>query len=219
MAPTRETLNGIEDFIRWCETEVPSQLPVAMNKMILALALINQGEARKMSFGPYDPTQQHPEEAWQMPVRRITENYYLGWKVRRAGPNAVQLYNDSREAYFIEFGINWLGAGRRVRRPIRKLSLMRTLRMAETSHLYNRIWTEIYIHKGKGHGFTQTVQSPGGRWVNMSDREIGSMIRGYDRSGKINFPVRRYRGRTQRWRGNVGGGGSYGGPNYGRRLP
>lgn len=220
IAPTKETLNGIAEFIRWCEEEVPRQLPQAMNQLVLAMALVNQGEARKMSFGPYDPTgRKNPGAAWGMPVRRISENYYLGWKIRQIRPGVVQLYNDSREAYFIEFGINWLGAGRRVRRPIRKLSLLKTLRILEQTNVYDRVWASIFIHKGKGYGFTQRVQSPGGghmRWENISTREYQSMVRGG--TAQAGMFRTNENGQRQIRRANRGGG-TYGGPKLGRRLP
>jgi hypothetical protein len=160
----KASLDGIEEAILWAESEVPANFYNAMNKLVYAMALINQGEARKMSFGPSDPNQNRPDAAWKIPVRRISDAYYLGWKVRQVGPAVWQLYNDSREAYYIEFGINWRGSGRRVRRPIRKLSLRRTMEIMITSSVYHRIWVDIYanprtLHRGMG--FTQHVQSPG----------------------------------------------------------
>jgi hypothetical protein len=60
------------------------------------------------------------------------------------------LYNDSREAYYIEFGIHPTGSIRateaghifvmRVRRPIRKLSLKKTLAFVDSTRAAHRIW-------------------------------------------------------------------------------
>jgi hypothetical protein len=226
LEPTKETMDGLEAAIRWAETEVPQSLRRGMNELVFHMALVNQGIARKMSFGPYDPSGSNTSQAWRSPeqgIRRITENYYLGWKVRQIRPGVWQLYNDSREAYFIEFGINWLGGTSRIRRPVRKLSLRRTMEKMMTTQAYHRIWVDIYAdprHRHRGMGFTQIVQSPGGRWVDMTDREIGSMVRGYQRSGSIGFHIRqRASGQTQRWRSSAGRQGSYGGPSLGRRLP
>lgn len=157
--PTKETINGIEQVIRWAEAEVPIQLRENMLKLTQIMALVNQGYARKMAFGPEDPTGRNSALAWRLPVRRISGRYYLGWKVRpiRGG---WQLYNDSREAYFIEFGINWLGEGRRVRRPVQRLSLNKTMEYMATTQAFHRIWGEIFKYRGKGFGFTQHVQSP-----------------------------------------------------------
>lgn len=157
----KATLNGLESFIRWCEDEVPKNLPIYMNQLVYRMALINQGEARKMSYGPHDPSQRQPEAAWKLPVRRISERYYLGWKVKQIA-DGWMLFNDSREAYFIEFGINWLGAGRRVRRPIRKLSLRRTMDYMASTQAYHRIWANIYKTRQGHMGFTQIIQAPGG---------------------------------------------------------
>lgn len=225
LTPDAETMNGIEEAIRWAESEVPSNLRRYMNELVFHMAIVNQGEARKMSFGPLDPSGSDSSLAWKMPVRRISERYYTGWKVRQLKPAVWQLYNDSREAYYIEFGINWLGGNRRVRRPVRKMSLRRTMELMMTTKAYHRVWVDIYANpkfgRHRGRGFYQIVQSPGGRWEDMSDREIGSMIRGYERSGgKLNFAIqRKANGRVQRWRPNSGGGGTFGGPMPGRRLP
>lgn len=157
--PTKETINAIEEVIRWAESEVPRNLAINMVKLTQLMATVNQGYARKMAFGPEDPGGRNSALAWRLPVRRITGRYYTGWKIRPVA-GGWQLYNDSREAYFIEFGINWLGGGRRVRRPVRKLSLRQTLDYMASTQAFHRIWSEIFIHRGSGYGFTQIVQSP-----------------------------------------------------------
>lgn len=157
-----DTFNAIEELIRWSES-VPKEFPRAMDILVRFMAYTNQGIAQRMSAGPYDPNQKNQRLAWRIPVRRISEKYYLGWKVRRIGLGTWQLYNDSREAYFIEFGIHT--SGNRVRRPIRKLSLRRTMEFMMRTQAYHRCWCEIYANprrgKPKSKGFTQTVQSPG----------------------------------------------------------
>jgi hypothetical protein len=112
LEPTVDTIKGIEEYLRWCEYEVPSQFPHYMNLLIQQMALVNQGYARKMAYGPLDPGAKDPGLAWRTPsqgIRRITERYYLGWKVKQIGYAHWRLYNDSREAYFIEFGISQVG--------------------------------------------------------------------------------------------------------------
>lgn len=154
------TFNALEEYIRWAEEMVPRKFPMYMESLVHRMALVNQGEARKMSYGADDPSQKNPEAAWRIPVRRISQRYYLGWKVK-AIRDGWMLYNDSREAYFIEFGINWIGADRRIRRPVRKLSLIRTLRFMETTGAYHRVWANIYKYDGRSKNFTQIIQSPG----------------------------------------------------------
>lgn len=226
LEPDKATIDALEDAIRWAEEEVPQNLRRAMNELVFHMALMNQGIARKMSFGPYDPLMQNPGMAWRIPVRRISGAYYVGWKVKRVKEAVWQLYNDSREAYFIEFGINWLGAGRRVRRPIRKLSLRRTMERMMTTQAYHRTWVDIYSsprHRHRGRGFYQIVQSPGThfRWENVSEHEAGGISR---RNTKGNsFTQLRLMGNQwqARRRANPVGGrrGSMGGPLPGRRLP
>lgn len=188
LVPTEETFRGIEEAIIWAETEVPTMLRKKMNELTFHMAILNQGFARKMSFGPLDPggkaTEFHeltghklsglggfsktgPQyksspAAWRIPVRRITGRYYLGWKVRGLGGATWQLYNDSREAYFIEYGIHT--SLRRVRRPIRKLSLRQTLNFMMRTEAYHRIWMDIYAnpaYRHTGPGFTQFVHGAG----------------------------------------------------------
>jgi hypothetical protein len=111
------------------------------------------------SSGPStpQPRYKHDDAAWKIPVRRITENYYNGWKVKRIAPSLWALINDSREAFFIEFGIHpsgmrvegkggkyYLKGSRRVRRPIRKLSLKRTLAFVDQSRAGALVWEQIF---------------------------------------------------------------------------
>jgi hypothetical protein len=163
-----DTINAIEDYIRWAES-VPNRLPGAMNLLARMMALVNQGIAQEMSYGAYDPQNRNPSQAWRIPVRRISQRYFYGWKVKPLRGGAWMLYNDSREAYFIEFGIHRSGttgevSPRRIRRPIRKLSLRRTLEAMMRTKAYHRVWAEIFVdrHHKLSRGFTQTVQSPAG---------------------------------------------------------
>jgi hypothetical protein len=156
---TDESFLQIEEFIRWSETVGSAKnFNFGMNALVMFMAYTNLGIAQKMSAGPVDPQMNNAAAAWKVPVRRITEDYFYGWKVRRLSLGTWQLYNDSREAYFIEFGIHVGGA--RVRRPIRKLSLLKTLRALESTAVYHRVWAEIYTAGHKHFGFSQTVQSP-----------------------------------------------------------
>lgn len=157
--PTKETIEMLEEQIRWCEVEMPAQLRVEMFRLSQVMAFAAQGFARKYAFGPEDPGANNPALAWKLPVRRITGRYYVGWKVR---PTSIgwQLYNDSREAYFIEYGINHMGAGRRVRRPVLKLTLLKTLEFMRETGAYHRVLSRIMVHKGKGYGMGLHVQSP-----------------------------------------------------------
>jgi hypothetical protein len=163
-----ETFNAIEEYIRWAEA-VPARMPRAMDILARFMSLTNLGIAQQMSYGPADPQNRNPAMAWKIPVRRISGRYFYGWQVRRIAQATWMLYNDSREAYFIEFGIHRQPgseavSSRRIRRPIRKLSLRRTLAAMMRTQAYHRVWAEIYVDKKRkiSRGFTQTVQSPAG---------------------------------------------------------
>jgi hypothetical protein len=210
MQPTVGMMNSLEEVIQWAETEAPTKLRYYMNELVFHMALVNQGFARKMSFGPSDPGGRRTELAWRTPaqgIRRISGQYYTRWQVRQVRPAVWQLYNDSREAYYIEFGISRVGFGgtrnvpsRRIRRPVRKLSLLRTLEFCMTTRVYHRVWASIMSsprHHGRGQGFTQII-SP------ASDSH--SIFSAWDKLPYTDV-------------GNKSGGVNYGGPMLGRRLP
>jgi hypothetical protein len=161
-----DTFNAIEEYVRWAEG-VPGKMPRAMDILTRFMSLTNLGIAQEMSYGAFDPQQRNPGQAWRIPVRRISQRYFYGWQVKRVAPGVWMLYNDSREAFYIEYGIHanpatgQTSAGR-IRRPIRKLSLRRTLEAMMRTQAYHRVWSEIFVDKRakRSRGFTQTVQSP-----------------------------------------------------------
>lgn len=130
-----------EDYIVQLQ-QSKSRLEPGMDHLARTLALYQMSQAQLMSLGPYDPLQHMKNAAWKIPVRRITSRYYKGWKFKRLFPGIWATYNDSREAYYIEFGIHI--SRRRIRRPIRKLSTIRTLRWAQSSKVGHRIWDEVF---------------------------------------------------------------------------
>lgn len=232
---TPQSINAIEQYIRWAEVEVPQQLPFVMDNLVHYMALMNQSFARKMAFGPYDPSGRNSSQAWRTPaqgIRRISQGYYLGWKVSRRGQAHYILYNNSKEAYFIEFGISTVGFGAnrrvpkgRIRRPVRKLSLLKTMNFMKTTQAFHRVWVDVYKSRHSHGGFYQIVQSPAGghlRWENVSQHEAAGVVRRVVRSGKAG-EYRKFVRATplngwQVRRANRGGG-TYGGPMLGRRLP
>lgn len=162
------TFEAIENYIQWSR-RVPKKFPGAMNHLVRMMAMVHIGFAQQYSLGPMDARQQTPALAWKIPVRRISGRYFFGWKVRRVGLGVWQAYNDSREAFFIEFGIHrnpatGRVASRRIRRPINKLAMQRTLRFLATTAVANRVWADIYYPPPgmrKGKGYLWTMQSPG----------------------------------------------------------
>lgn len=144
-----ETFDQIEDWIRAAKAS-GRNIQYGMDALAMTMAYTNQAIAMQMSAGPVDPRMTMSKAAWKVPVRRITSRYYKGWKTKRLAPGVWMMYNDSREAYYIEFGIHPTGSLRatekghvfvvRVRRPIRKLSLKRTLTMVDASRAGSRVW-------------------------------------------------------------------------------
>lgn len=142
----------IDDWIRAAQT-AERNVQYGMDTLVMLMSRTNQAFAMEMARGPVDPRGQMTRAAWKIPVRRITQRYYKGWKVKRLAPGVWMLFNDSREAYFIEFGIH-PGSTRasdkgtiydaRVRRPIRKLSLIKTLRFVDQSRAGERVWETVY---------------------------------------------------------------------------
>jgi hypothetical protein len=229
---TPRTVSGLEGFIRWCESEVPKYVPYAMDQLVHYMALVNQSEARKMAYGPYDPSGKDTSLAWRTPaqgIRRISQAYYLGWRVKKRGFGHYILFNETPEAYFIEFGISQVGFGgtghrhvpaRRIRRPVRKLSLLKTMDFMKTTQAYHRIWVDCFKSRHTYLGFTQDVQSPAGghsRWEPVSEHDLKGEIATNAKRGTH----RAYRRREGQYeiRRPVAGKGEYTGPMLGRHLP
>lgn len=117
--------------------------------------------------------------AWRIPVRRISQVYFYAWFAHRLNRGHWETANFSREAFFIEFGINHdrLGAtglkdsaGNRVRirRPIMKLSLLATLRYIEGTGVERRIMQQIFIGDNN--------RSTGAVGTTMQSGNIGTVI-------------------------------------------
>lgn len=157
------TFNEIDDWIHAAEAS-GRNAQFGLDALAMLLARTNQAFAMEMSRGPVDPRAFNRAAAWKIPVRRITSRYYKGWKVRRMAPGVWMLFNDTREAWFIEFGIHphSIRASEsgtvfdaRVRRPIRKLSLIRTLKFADESRVGGRIQEQIFAPFRPGMKYTK----------------------------------------------------------------
>lgn len=163
-----EFFKALEDMIAYCES-VPKKLPWAMDKLAKYMAYTNLAIAQQMSAGvkkaPRDTTR-----SWMIPVPRITWRYFLSWHVKRLRMGTWVLWNDSREAYFIEYGIQrnpqtGQVSPRRMRRPIQKLSLLRTMKAIQSTAVAHRVWSDVFWPKPGEPGrrtrsILWTMQSP-----------------------------------------------------------
>lgn len=167
---TTNMFDAVEEFLQDFSQSI-SAFRYGEMALVQLLAKTSQGFAQGMSRGPVDPMQQNPAAAWRIPVRRITSRYYQGWKVRRIAPNVWEMYNEVREAYFIEYGIHPSPTPRRMRRPIRKLSAMKTLRFVEQTRAAHRLLDLSLGARGRGLA-RQMPQSPGATWWTGATPEI-----------------------------------------------
>jgi hypothetical protein len=125
-------MDGLMEDLRFNQ----KQFRTAEDLLVRMLAMLHKGLAEQKSRGMVTPTGVGGA-AWGIPVRRISGAYYEGWKVRRIGPSMWMTYNDSREAFFIEFGINPRSSNA-VRRPILKMSSIATLRYIQRTRLIEK---------------------------------------------------------------------------------
>lgn len=148
---TQESLASLDFFIRDLE-QVGKQFPVGMDMLLGLMAKANYDYSRALSLGVKDPKQQYPAQAWQIPVRRITSRYHQGWRVQRVMRGVWRVYNDTREAWYIEYGIHT--SPRRVIRPVRRRALLLTLKFVDQTRAGERVWEVIFgpmrHHRGTG---------------------------------------------------------------------
>lgn len=135
-----DIFEALENTIVNCQ-RMRRGLPVAMDRACRFCSYAQLGFGQKRAAGPVDPEQARPELAWRIPVRRISGRYFFGWKVKRVGMGWWQFYNDSREAFYIEYGIHT--SPRAIRRPVHKLSFIDTLRFLEGTKIWDRVWANL----------------------------------------------------------------------------
>lgn len=114
----------------------------AVDKIAMIYALVALAGAQKRSLGPVDPGMTRVAAAWKVPVRRISGDYFMGWTVEHMTLGIWALTNHSREAFYIEFGINHaattgaVGPGGmrvRIRRPIMKLACLEAINIVRAT--------------------------------------------------------------------------------------
>jgi hypothetical protein len=120
---------------------LPNQFDRGMNVLVHLLAMSHKGRAQALSRGTVSYRGQ-AGQPWQIPVRRITGEYYRGWNVKRLAQGVWVVYNTARETPFIEFGINPRTGGG-VPRPIMKMSGLDVLRFIARTRVAERFSHEI----------------------------------------------------------------------------
>lgn len=166
----------LEEFIA-DNARIAESVHWALDAVIMGYAYVTVGFAQKKSAGVIDPQEKNKAAAWLVPVRRISGQYYMGWRAERLAPSVWQVTNDSREAYYIEFGINHSGTGKassggganvRVRRPILKLSIMEAVAFAAGSQFDIKavasMWKMSSAHSPLQNRFAGIPTSSGGNF-------------------------------------------------------
>lgn len=143
---------ALEDYIAWAEN-VPRKMRQAEDYLARFLSLLMLGHVQKESGGPRrDPSNKPHPLAWMTPVPRVTDRYYLGWRVQRIRKGTWILTNDSREAFYIEYGLHrnprtGQPSPRRIRRPIMKRAFQKTAIQASSTAVGHRIFAEVFFPK------------------------------------------------------------------------
>lgn len=171
-----------DDLERWLKDNQFSEreFKKGMDRLAGLLALTCLSFAQEKSRGPLDPQDKRREKAWLIPVRRISQEYYYSWYEERISQGHWETGNRSREAFYIEYGINHQGTGRedsggnrnRVRRPIMKLSMLATLKWIEHTKVVNRVASTVFIGDNSRGGHTNLAGQ------GMQSGRVGTVIGG-----------------------------------------
>lgn len=130
---SRKTFENIENFIADNEAS-KEKVQQGIDLLVRAMVLAIKGFAQEKSGGPLAPRQRSVAAlANRIPVQRITGRYYAGWTQRRLGHARWMVFNDAKEAWYVEYGIH-----QRVRRPVLKMSLIGMLGMLQTTRTGDR---------------------------------------------------------------------------------
>lgn len=150
---TRQTFESIEQFIRDNEGSVV-KMNYGLDGLVRAMVLVIKGYAQGRSAGPVAPRQRsNPALAYRIPVQRITGAYFAGWTQQKMGNARWMVYNDAKEAWFIEYGIH-----QRVRRPILKMSLLDMLRFIQTTRAAERFIDSVLAPRRNAKGQFQSFE-------------------------------------------------------------
>lgn len=151
---SRKTFESIENAIADNQASV-AKMNAGIDLLVRGVILVVKGGAEARSRGPVAPRKRSvPALAYKIPVQRITGAYYAGWTQRRLGMGHWVVYNDTLEAYLIEYGIF-----QRVRRPILKMAVLGMLKFLQSTSTIERFMDYVIAPKRNDRGQFQSFQS------------------------------------------------------------
>ena len=154
---SRSTFDELEDWIR-DNAASERDFVTGMNALVAMMAYTVKGAAQKKTMGQVDRRATNTALAYKIPVRRITGKLFAGWKVSRLGPGRYMVYNDDRAAWVLEEDID-RRSGRRMRRPILKLSVMQMLKLIQTTRTAERMVDSVMKPRRNNRGQFQSFQA------------------------------------------------------------
>jgi hypothetical protein len=132
-----KTFNEVDMAIEAMK-DIPREFELRTDTLVHLLAMAHKGIAQQKSRGPL-----RGDKAWVIPVRRIEEEYYHGWRARRITLGAWEVFNPVPHAFFIEHGINPRATGEAVPRPILRQSGVETVRFVARTRVGERFSSDI----------------------------------------------------------------------------
>lgn len=160
---SRRTFEELEDWIRDNEASI-IKANQGMDALTRLLILVVKGNAQSKTMGPVAVNRRsNPALAHRIPVQRITGRYFAGWTVKRLRNGVWMVYNETRAAYVVEFGI-----GQRQRRPILKTSVLDMLRFVQATRTGDRFVDWVFAPRRNSKGQFQSFESRLGNKFKLS---------------------------------------------------
>jgi hypothetical protein len=151
---SRQTFEQLEAFIADCQGSM-AKADAGIDMLVRTMVLVIKGYAQSRAAGPVAPRHRsNPALAGRIPVQRISGAYFAGWTQAKLGKGHWMVYNDSKEAWLIEYGIY-----QRTRRPVLKMSLLDMLRFIQTTRTAERFLDGILAPRRNARGQFASFES------------------------------------------------------------
>lgn len=145
---SRETFNQMDDAIEAMKG-IPKAYEHGMNLLLRTIANFHKARAQAMTRGPMAPH----GSAWTIPVRRVSQELYHGWRARQIRPGMWEMFNPVEHAWDVEHGVNPRATGQVVPRPVMKMSGLQTIRVLAGTQVGQRFSKQILAplvdHRGR----------------------------------------------------------------------